>query len=247
MKRKLTPETFRNLEIPRELTADMSASVVFALFQKANQKNGYDYVIKQYDAMENQWIDYVIGYSPRISPDGRRLLYITPDGIMKYKETDTGKEIEIGVFCRPRDCIWSQDGLRLAFTAAVIEAHAPCDLPLLEEGIWIDRTKFKTDGEGIFDGTYRHVFVYDIRSYQVMDLSGHNWKRDAFSPTFLGDKVVYAAIPENPDNSDDFYLYIHSVETGDMHSVRGIGGPILKIAGNNDKQQIVVLGHDNAF
>jgi acylaminoacyl-peptidase len=113
--------------------------------------------------------------SPRWSPDGRRLAWIStgPDGRgqLWVRWMDTGQSARITQLTRtPADLSWSPDGRQLAFTMFVPEKLPPAvDLPELPEpppgATWAapakvySRTIFRRDGQGYVEDGHQQLFV----------------------------------------------------------------------------------------
>lgn len=249
MKKNMLPESFLEAEMPTALTADEDGKRFF--FQFRTIKNEvYHWMIRRYSLSGRQWEDEFEGRMPCISVDGEKLFYVRAEkegnDALYMKDLIREDQKYLGGFLRVREVNWSQDSRRVIFTAAVKERHAPEDLIDLEKSIWIDRTKFKTDEEGLFDGTYREIVIYDLESRQFVNIS--EGKRDLSCPCFIEqDLIAYLGIPYEPDNSDDYYLYIRNLKTGSVEKYRGPGGPVMRLAVSHDGRKIAMLAHDNLY
>ena len=162
------------------------------------------------------------------------------------RDLEDGKEVFLGEYLRIQEPSFSENGKKLVFTAAFPLSHEPEDLPVLSEVQWIDRVKFKTDGVGLFDGTYRQIGVYDLESGSFSIIS--EGRRDLSEPRFVGnDRIIYLAIPVDPDNSDDVHLYSREL-TGEKSEIwNGPGGPIGHVSVSPDQKYAACLAHDNRY
>ena len=206
--RKIEADTFLNMEIPVSLSCSSDGKQVFVSFRKTEHDHYVSLIRKL--GPNGTWIDFGEGAMQTVSRDGTKLLYVTAgeEGRQKLiiRDLEDGKEVFLGEYLRIQELSFSEDGKKLAFTAAFPLRHEPEDLPVLSEVQWIDRVKFKTDGVGLFDGTYRQIGVYDLESGSFSIIS--EGRRDLAEPRFAGnDGIIYLAIPVDPDNSDDVHRY----------------------------------------
>lgn len=249
MRKQLQTDSFAEMEIPVAVTSnDKSDKVYFQFRVVKNNKNVS--IIRCYDIAEEEWKEELTGDMPRLSHDGSRLLYgkMQPDGIVEVMVRDVkkGTEKSIGWFLRAQDFAWSADGRKLLFTAAMMQPCDPPDRIPLKTVRWIDRTKFKTDGVGIFDGTYRRIVIYDLESETLTFVE--EGKRDVFSPQFVNEEeIAYLGVPYQPDNSDEYYLYLRNVVKGSCKKYRGPGGPMSHTSVSHDGRKIAVIAHDNHY
>ena len=245
MKKEITPENILSVEMPIALTADDCGKSIFFQF-RVIKNNAYCFMIRQYNLVERRWDRSLEGRMPSVSHGGDKLFYIGKDQKAYIRDLQKEKDFCIGEFKRISGVSWERDDSRIIFTAAVKQEYEPNDLPILKKSIWIDRMKFKTDEEGVFDGTYREVIIYDIESKSFFYVS--EGKRDISCPCFIEkDRIAYLGIPYEPDNSDEYHIYIRNLKEGTVETYKGPGGPITRLTVSHNREKIAMIAHDNRF
>ena len=183
------------------------------------------------------------GHLPAVSPAGDRLAYFTPQEELTIVEVSSGKCRSFGKYHRPDHLSWSPDGSRLLFSAKEKQPFQPADLPSFPAIQWVDRLKFKTDGEGIWDGGYRQIFCLDLES-GCRRITGR--PVDHRFPFWVGaDRAGYVVNLHDPDSSDWDSICIHTLSTGTCQAFAGPGGPVSFPAADPQGRQIAFLSHDN--
>lgn len=249
MKKRVDFDTFMNMEIPVTLSVSRDGKQAYVEFKSAGQED-YRSVIKSLDLEKEILSEVCSGFEPVISPDGEKLLYLKAGegGMQELRLLDrkSGQERTLGQYRRMMELSWSEDGEKVLFTAAFPLPHEPEDLLTLESVQWIDRVKFKTDGVGLFDGTYRQIGVLDLKKESLTLIS--EVRRDLSEPRFVGNETVaYLGIPKEPDNSDDFHLYVRALHEKESKIFPGPGGPMGHLAVSPDKRYLAFIGHDNRY
>lgn len=110
-------------------------------------------------------------FSPRWSPDGKRLLYASAtDGKVQVyvRWIDTGQTARVtSVLKPPANLTWSPDGRWIAFTMLLLDEAKPfAKMPAKPEGAdWakpprvVQRLLYRADGEGYLEEGFTHLFV----------------------------------------------------------------------------------------
>ena len=169
--------------------------------------------------------------SPRWSPDGRYLAFLASRGTEDEKkkgsqiwlldrlggEAQKLTEIDGGV----SDYSWSPDSKKLVFTKSDKD---PADEPEKMEGwkrktappIVTDRYHFKQDRDGYLKRFYTHVYVFDIATKKVEQITTGPFEDSspAWSPD--GTKIAFVSARQGPDpdrhqNSD---IYVVEAKAG---------------------------------
>ena len=169
--------------------------------------------------------------APRWSPDGRYLAFLASRGTEDEKkkgsqiwlldrlggEAQKLTEIDGGV----SDYSWSPDSKKFVFTKGDKD---PADEPEKMEGwkrktappIVIDRYHFKQDREGYLKRLYTHVYVFDIASKKVEQITTgrFNDSAPAWSPDGTRIAFVSKRGGPDPDRHDDSNIYVVDAKAG---------------------------------
>jgi dipeptidyl aminopeptidase/acylaminoacyl peptidase len=169
--------------------------------------------------------------SPRWSPDGRYLAFLASRGTEDEKkkgsqiwlldrlggEAQKLTEIDGGV----SDYSWSPDSKKFVFTKSDKD---PADEPEKMEGwkrktappIVTDRYHFKQDRDGYLKRYYTHVYVFDIATKKLEQITSGQFE-DA-SPAWSPDGTKIAFVSKrggpDPDRHDDSNIYVVDAKAG---------------------------------
>lgn len=242
-------ELFIHAEIPQFITGSRMTDDIYVQFRKT-QGNHYRNIICKFDINKKRFSEFVEGERPSLSPGGKRLCFCRQESEEEHgvyiMDVDTHEELKIGVFVRPSEIAWSLDEKKVLFTSACKESFSPTDMPVMRSIRWMDRLKFKTDGVGYSDGSYRHIQMYDLTEKKLFNItSGRN---DYSSPCFLGNhSIAFSGIPYGQDNSDEAYLFVYELDSGIKKQYKGPGGPMHHLIASPDASKIAMLSHDNHY
>lgn len=170
-------------------------------------------------------------FSPRLSPDGSRLAYIStasgsPQIHMRWLASGAAAQLT-NLTAAPSSLSWSPDGRYLAFTMFVKGApNSPVTLPgkpqnaeWAKPAIVIDETIYRVDGAGLTEPGYSHVFLIAAEGGSPRQLTSGDfdhrgevsWSRDGNSVYLSANRRENADF--EPINSDIYRVDINSGTT----------------------------------
>jgi dipeptidyl aminopeptidase/acylaminoacyl peptidase len=200
--------------------------------------------------------------SPRWSPDGNRLAYISSsdDSTQIYcRWMDTGQTAKLTQLTSPpRGLSWSPDGRYLAFSMHVPKKReAMVQLPGKPEGAeWAEPAKvirklqYRADGSGYLKDGYYHLFVLpadggtprQVTTGDYNHTSPPAWTPDSKSLIFSANR--HADWEYEPSNTE---IHEVSLDTGDIKVLTDRKGPDVNPVVSPDGKQIAYLGYDDRY
>ncbi len=192
---------------------------------------------------------------PRWSPDGRWIAFLTDRGAGKsepggkrpkqlYVIPVGGGEARMlapGSYS-PSDLTWSPDGQSIAFVGKPAKDEPKSDVRI------ITRVRYKNDGEGFWDGRYKHIFTVPASGGPPRQLTTGDFDHvdPAWSPDGR-DLAVVANRTEEADFTNVTDVWVVPVAgNGEMRRLTKSVGPCEMPAWSPDGRTVAYYGHDNA-
>jgi len=201
-------------------------------------------------------------YSPRWSPDGKRLLYLSKVGSdgpaqLHCRWMDTGQTARLAQFpAEPISPAWSPNGKSIAFAMLVAERPEPLvQLPAKPDGAeWAEPFKvirtlnYRHDGKGYLKEGSHHVFVLPADGGAPRQLTnGPHEHRGPLAWTPDGKALLVTANrhPEGEYDPLNTEIYEVSVTNGTVKALTTRRGPDGHAAFSPNGKQIAYLGFDD--
>lgn len=197
--------------------------------------------------------------SPRWSPEGQRLAYVSSDGERSqiFVQWMGSQTIPITNLSEgPGDITWSPDGEWIAFTMRIPgkDGYA-IDLPARPDGArwaepakYIDRLIWRRDGGGLVKPGYNHIFVIPANGGSPRQLTSGEYNHNgplAWSPD--GEHIIFSANKGEDWEYDpvESELWELNVQTRETKQLTDRDGPDYSPALSPDGETIAWLGNDD--
>ena len=201
--------------------------------------------------------------SPRWSPDGTRLVYVSSTGgnaDVFVRWMDSGQEAKLTHLENgPGAVAWSPDGSAIAFTMFVPDTSATSlsvNVPSPPEGAdwgpaikFIDRVRYREDGEGYLRRGFRHVFVLPASGGTATQLTFGSFDDGAPAWSPDGKELVFSAnrsdsAEYDPNNSEVFSV---PAAGGAVRQLTSRHGPDDSPSISPDGKLIAYTGFDDRY
>lgn len=244
MKPIFEKQQYKKWKLPLQLSADVAGETICYQMNEIRENQNRSQVYWQ-DLTEGGIHCIGDGSGPCISPDGAKIAFVRDRAIHICRIWGEKEDMEVAV-CQAGEIAWDPDSTQICFCAGVKADAEPENLPKLSAAKWIDRTKFKEDEVGIFDGMYRQVFTFSTETQTLQQCSFS--KSDKAHPFFAGKhKIVYTAVLEHTDVSDQASIVVQNLQTQEKQIFAGPGGPIESAVYLKAEDEIAVISHDNTY
>ncbi len=198
--------------------------------------------------------------SPRFSPGGGRLLYITGaegSSQLYVRWLDTGQTALLSnLTASPGSISWSPDGKWIAFTMDVPASKEPlAKAPAKpEKAKWaepvkvIDQLVYRVDGRGYLKTSYTHIFVLPAEGGSPRQLTSGDFNHDGpLSWTADGEHIVFSAnrLADWEYHPAESELYTINTSDGTLKQLTTRKGPDSEPAVSPNGQYIAYTGFDD--
>ncbi|MFA9557136.1 prolyl oligopeptidase family serine peptidase [Evansella sp. AB-rgal1] len=262
--RALTLEDLKKIHVVNEPQLSPDGATIAYVRQFINEKDEYTSHLFVQSAVEKQAKQWTFGKgrvsSPRFSPDGKRLVYVTAKGEKAKPQLyllslDGGEakpltELENGA----GHPIWSPDSSRILFSTSFKENEIPGEEGKKEkkkdekkpEPLVVERLKYKSDAAGFLDGKRAQLAVYDLGSEEVTYLTSDDFDHAASSWSPDGKSIVYTANKQGDDQliAD---IYIMDVESKSSELLTNSNGMFYGGTFSPDGTTIACYGHEKEY
>jgi len=198
--------------------------------------------------------------SPRWSPDGERLLYVSTaneSSQLFVRWMDTGQVAQITHLTEgPGSLVWSPDGRRIALAMRVPAKSEPfAGMPEKPEGAtWadppkvIEKLRYRADGAGFLKDGFQHIFVVPADGGSPRQVTSGDYDHDSRLSWSRNGQSLFFSANRRPDgeyqplNSE---IYSVSLQTGAIEQLTDRNGPDRRPMVSPDGKKIAYLGFDD--
>lgn len=198
-------------------------------------------------------------FSPRWSPDGRRLAYVSASGSAPQLHVlwlDSGASAKITALPdSPQGMAWSPDGGQIAYLMRVPDEGAKLgSAPQKPEGAeWaeplqiIDMLTYRADDAGYLKPGFDHVFLVDALGGAPRQLTFGAFHDGAPKWSTDGRAILFSAVrkPDWERIAQDSEVYRYDLSTGAVAALTSRNGPDYAPAMSPDGRWIAYLGYDD--
>lgn len=200
--------------------------------------------------------------SPRWSPDGSRLLFVSNrsgSNQLWMRWMDTGQEAELTHLAdqSPGSITWSPDGKWIALTLFVPQAHKPMvTMPPSPKGAdwgppWreVDRLHYRQDEVGYLPRGYTHIFVLPVEGGTPRQITFGEYNDASPAWSVDGQSLYFSSNRHDEWQYDaaNTEIYRVSVDGGEPHVLTDRHGPDNGPTVSPDGRLVAYTGYDDHY
>ncbi|WP_440119307.1 prolyl oligopeptidase family serine peptidase [Paenibacillus sp. QZ-Y1] len=200
--------------------------------------------------------------SPAWSPDGTQLTFIrSVDGGKGLWTLESDQKEPVMLISPARKIlsyIWSPNGQYIAFASKVHTEDTQKKADVHQEsasvlrGKVFERTTPKAEGSGWWDGQHSHLFVYEIKSGEITQLTSGLWNisAPAWSPDSQSLSFISKQVEDEELDADLLYFNdVYSIRLGENDPFKVTDSSLLvsQFSYSPDGQQLILIASDRKY
>ncbi|WP_145047563.1 S9 family peptidase [Paenibacillus xylanexedens] len=263
--RPIIPEDLYRYRWISQPVVNQSGQVVYVEQTIDRLKNEYNTQIRGIGLDGSQDVavtDGVKDSAPSWSPDGDKLAFLRAGdgggkGLWVLAPGDEQPAVLLSSEYKILSYVWSPDGRSIAFTSKAIlnqeestEDRSSEPAPL--RGRVFERTTPKAEGSGWWDGLYSHLFIYELASGKVTQLTSGEWSvsSPAWSPDSQSLSYMSKQVDDHELDPDLLYFTdVFTIRIADRVSFKVTTSDLLvsQFSYTPDGQRLVLIASDREY
>lgn len=201
-------------------------------------------------------------HSPRWSPKGDQIAFLSnrTGNTQIYVMSEKGGEARQLTFFENGvgNYIWSPDGKKLAFSISLKEDQTIQTIEKQEKkkdekdkeltALAVEQMKYKSDGEGFWKGTYKHIATLELETGEFEQLTAG--KSDYYLQSWSPDGNFIAVSGDLNENHDDSFLmdiFLLDVKTKEIIKKTNSDGYFGNVTWSPNGRYLAMGGHKREF
>jgi dipeptidyl aminopeptidase/acylaminoacyl peptidase len=283
-KSQITPEDLYHYRWISQPVVSATGQVAYVEQTVDQMKNEYKTQIRGISLDGTQDVALTDGTkdtSPAWSPDGSKLTFIRQaqagKGLWFVRSEGAQPDMLISPERKIVSYVWSPDGKYIAFTSKVepdptplstvpsrtnewaraLNAEPSAQQAPLVRGKVYERTTPKAEGAGWWDGQYSHLFLYEIKSGHIQQITSGLWNittpvwsPDSLNLAFISKQVQEEGVDPDLLHHTDVYMVSVASGTGVVYEPFKVTDSSLQISQFSftaDAKQLILIASDREY